>query len=333
MKLSIVIICWNDAADLGTCLASVYRETSAFPFEVIVTDNGSTDGSPELVRAHFPRVRVLENRANLGFGGGNNRGFAAARGEHVLILNPDTVIRDRAIERMVGWLDAHPAAGALGCRVMNPDGSYQRSAYPIPGVRSYLLAALYLRWLGRVVPSLVSDIYPGWHGTEERAVGFCAGCCLLVRGALLRRLGGFDEKLFHQFEDADLCARVWQSGYEVRYTPAAEITHVGGRNRGRYPVPVVLETYRSRYRFFHKHHGPAGARRIRWVSLASLLLRLAGYGVLGCFRRDAALRSRLSGYRTLLRWHWRIDPVAFVADAREPDVGHPPLRPATPAAA
>ena len=204
MKLSIVIICWNDSEQLRECLASIYAHGCRSPFEVIVTDNQSTDGSVTMVRTSFPQVRVIENARNLGFGGGNNAAFAVAEGEYVLILNPDTVVRPNALDRLIGFADRHLEAGAFGCRMLNPDGSYQRSAYPVPSVRGYLIAALYARWMGWISDWFLSDVYVRWNGSTEREVGFQAGCCLMIRRQLLNDLGGFDERLFHQFEDADL---------------------------------------------------------------------------------------------------------------------------------
>jgi GT2 family glycosyltransferase len=118
-----------------------------------------------------------------------------AQGEYVLVLNPDTVICDRAIEKMVAYADSHPQAGAFGCRVLNADGSDQSSARPIPTIWSYLIAALYLRWLGQLSNLCTADTYVDWAGTTtEREIGFQAGCFILVRGELVKRLDGFDER-------------------------------------------------------------------------------------------------------------------------------------------
>jgi N-acetylglucosaminyl-diphospho-decaprenol L-rhamnosyltransferase len=332
VKLSIVIICWNDARDIVKCLESVYAETKSLDFEVIVTDNGSTDGSVALVRRHFPKARVVENAQNIGFGAGNNRGFRAATGEHVLILNPDTIIHDRALEKMVAYAELHPEAGAVGCRALNTDGSVQATAHPRPTVRGYLIWALYLRPFGRLSKAFLADEYPGWTGQAEQEVGFAAACCLLVRGSLLKTLGGFDERFFHQFEDADLCHRVWNAGQRVVFFPGAVITHIGGQNRGRYPVKVILETQRSKYRYFHKHYGNRGAIQIRRVSLIHLGLRFAGYRLLSLFRRGEAMSNRLNMYRVLLKWHRGVDPVRFAETGAEPNVGFEPLAPAAGAA-
>ncbi len=146
MKLSIVIICLNDEKYILDCIRSIYEETNSIPFEVIVADNGSSDGSVESVRSQFPQTRVVENRANLGFGGGNNAAISVARGEYVLILNPDTIIRDRALEKLVAYADRHPEGGAFGCRVLNPGRiacNTRHNRFPPSG--DILIAALCLR--------------------------------------------------------------------------------------------------------------------------------------------------------------------------------------------
>jgi len=324
MKLSIVIICWNDSEVIQNCLESIYRETSSIEFEVIVADNGSTDGSPGHIRRSFPSVRVVENNANLGFSRGNNSGIRVAQGEYILILNPDTIILDRALEKLVAFADEHPEAGAFGCRVLNEDGSFQDPARPTPTVSGRLIAALYLRWLGRISERFVSDLYPGWDGLSERYVGSQSGCCILLRGDLLKRLGGFDERFFYHCEETDLCLRVWKAGSVVLFYPGAEIIHKGWQGR-QFPIRFMLETYRSNYRLFYKHYGRSGAIRIRCVYLAGLLFRYSGFRLLSLFHNTEAMRHRLKTYRVALWWHYRLDPIRFVEAGIEPETGYDPL--------
>jgi GT2 family glycosyltransferase len=327
VKLSVVIICWNDLKVIKSCLQSIERETRAIDFEVVVSDNGSTDGSLACIREHFPNVRIVQNRANLGFAKGNNAGIRVAQGEYVLILNPDTIIHDRALERLVAYADVHPEAGAFGCRVLNRDGSFQNPARPIPTVRGYLIAALCLRWLSRISDFFSSDTYVGWDGHTEREIGFQSGCCVMFRRELLYQLNGFDERFFYHFEESDLCYRAWKMGSSIRFCPEAEITHLGGQSVGRFPIRFALETYRSRYRYFYKHFGETGLRRIRWVSLLHLGLRWSAYGLLRLVKPSEALRSRLDCYRILFRWNWQLDPLLFITKGVEPDMGYAPLAP------
>jgi GT2 family glycosyltransferase len=328
MKLSVVIINWNDLKVIKDCLESIYRETPGLAFEVIVSDNGSTDESLDWIRAHFPQVRIVENGANLGFARGNNAGIKVAAGEYVLILNPDTIIHDRALEKLVAYADAHPEAGAFGCRVLNRDGSFQIPARPLPRPFGVLIAALNVRWIGRLSRRFDSDLYYGWEGRTERPIGYQSGCCIMVRRDMLVRLRGFDERFFYHAEETDLCCRIWKSGSSILFYPGAEITHLGGQSVGRFPIRFALETYRSRYRYFYKHFGRDSVVRLRWLNLVNLCVRYVGYSLQRPVRPSEALENRLKMYRVLIAWNWRLDALEFIGAGAEPDLGYAPLAPA-----
>ncbi len=319
MKLSIVIICWNDLKVIADCLRSIVQGTHSVEYEIIVSDNGSTDGSVEYIRSQYPQVRIIENQANLGFARGNNAGIRASSGEYVLILNPDTIVSDGMLDRWIEFAEQRPAAGAFGCRVLNPDGSYQCSARPFPTLGRHLIAALYLRPLGYVSGRLVSDSYTGWEGDSERLIDWQSGCCVLFRGELLRKLGGFDEQFFYHFEEVDLCLRVWKAGYQIAYAPHVTVTHLGGQSVKRFPIRFELEKCRNRYRYFYKHHGKRAARRCRQVMLTWLAVRWLGYRLQAMVRPTETLSKRLEMYRACLRWNLGIDPVEFVERGKEPE--------------
>ena len=327
MKLSIVIICWNDWKVIADCLSSIFEQTKQISFEVIVSDNGSTDGSRENIRRDFPKAQIVENGANLGFAKGNNAGIRVAQGEYVLILNPDTIICDRALEKLVAFADQHSEAGAFGCRVLNPDGSFQTPARPVPTVFRYFVAAVCLRWMGRLTERFESDVYPGWLGLESRPIGFQSGCCVMFRRGLLNRLGGFDESFFYHYEESDLCYRIWKSGSSVLYYPGARIIHLGGQSVGRFPIRFALETYRSGYRFFHKHYGRRAVCRIRRIYLLHLVLRWIGYRTMQLFKKTEPINNRLQMYRVAIKWNFQLDPLRFVQTGAEPNVGYEPLAP------
>lgn len=318
MKLSIVIICWNDWKVIEDCLRSIFDTRHKIEFEVIVSDNGSTDGSVEKIREQFPDVRVLENRSNLGFARGNNAGIREAHGEYVLILNPDTIIHGGSLERWIEFADSRPEAGAFGCRVQNLDGTYQESARPFPTPWRSVLTALWLQPLGYIGRKFAVDSYSGWQGETEREVDWQSGCCVMFRGELLRRLGGFDERFFYQFEEVDLCRRVWEAGCPVVFTPEASITHLGGQSVSRFPIRFAIEVSRNRYRYFYKHFGKKGARRCRRIVLVHFRVRLLGYSLLNFMRPKDTLKNRLQMYRAVIEWNKLVDPVAFVEMGREP---------------
>ena len=322
LKLSVVIICWNDCKVIGDCLRSLYERTHSVDFEVIVSDNNSADGSVQFIQESFPAVRIVQNGVNLGFAKGNNAGIRRAKGEYVLILNPDTIIHEGSLDRWIEFADRHPEAGAFGCRVLNVDGSYQDAARPFPTIWRNWIAALHLRHLAHVSDLFISDSYIKWKGDSERFVDWQSGCCVMFRGYLLKRLGGFDERFFYQYEDVDLCHQAWRAGHPILFTPDVAITHLGGTIRQwRSPIKFQLEVCRNCYRYFHKYYGRRGVRRCRRAMLASLRLRQFGYTVLYLVKRNEAAKDRLEMYRVAIRWNSRIDPVQFVEKGEEPQLG------------
>jgi GT2 family glycosyltransferase len=318
MKLSIVIICWNDLKVIKDCLRSIFEGTHSTEFEVLVSDNGSTDGSIAYIHQNYPSVKVIENGANLGFAKANNSGIRQTTGDYVLILNPDTIVHDGSLDRWIAFADRHTDVGGFACRVHNPDGSYQISARPFPTVARYWISAMYLRSLGQLSHVFESDTYTGWKGDSECPVDWQSGCCLMIRGDLLRRLGGFDERFFYHFEEVDLCKRVWDSGSSILFTPEASITHLGGQSVGRFPIRFEIEKLRNRYRYFYKHYGEKGCWQCRTVTLAWFRLRRLSYGLLSLFGSSEPLKKRLEMYQVILRWNQLLDPVRFAQTGEEP---------------
>jgi len=320
VKLSIIILCWNDLKVIGPCLQSIYASTRSTEFEVIVSDNGSTDGSIEYIHKEFPQVQVIENRANLRFAKGNNVGIQASRGQYVLILNPDTIIHDGTLDNLVQYADRHPEGGAFGCRVLNADGSFQGCIRPLHTLRSMWCQALYLGWLAHLFDWFHPGIYVNWKGETERTVGWLAGCFILVRGDLLKRLGGFDERFFYYYEDTDLCRRIWESGFPILYTPDFTIIHLGGQSTiTRFDrLTFALDGEITRYLYVHKYYGANGLRSCRRANLVGLTLRRLGYGFLALVRPSEAIKQRRKLLRALFEWNYRVDPVRLVEKGEEP---------------
>jgi len=322
MKLSVVILCWNDMKVIGDCLKSIYETTRKMEFEVIVSDNGSTDGSMELIRREYPRVKVIENGKNLRFAKGNNVGIEASEGEYVLILNPDTIIHEGAFDGLVRYADKHPEAGAFGCRVLNADGSYQGCIRPFPTLHGEWARALGMKWLAHFSEWFTADEYVKWKGETERTVGYPAGCCLLVRSELLRRVGAFDPQFFYYYEETDLCRRIWDAGYPVLYTPSVSITHLGGASTNKKfpPIGFAIDQQVTRYLYFYKHFGARGARSARRSNVTGLVLRWMAASVQHLVKPSEASKQKLELVRTMLEWNYRVDPVRLAQTGEEPEL-------------
>lgn len=327
MKLSVVILCWNDWEVIKDALQSIFDKTRMRDYEVIVSDNGSSNGTLESIKENFrqPNLRIVENNANLGFARGNNAGIAAARGEYVLILNPDTWMHDATLDKFVEFADQHPEAGAFGCRVVYPDGSYQTSAMVAPSVARFWMMALGLHRLARFCRFFRGTVYSGWQGDTEREVDWQSGCCVMFRATLLKDLDGFDPQFFYQCEEVDLCKRVWDAGYKILFTPHAQITHIGGTSVKRARTRLDLETHRSRYKYFYKHFGPRGAARVRYPVLV-LYFRRWFFARLACLLRPSETNQAIAGSLAIqIKWNYQLDPVRFAQFHEEPDLGFPPM--------
>lgn len=320
MKLSIVILCWNDRKVIEDCLHSIYETTRRVKFEVIVSDNGSTDGTGEMIAERFPEVQFIENGANLRFAKANNVGIRAAQGEYILILNPDTIIHEGTLDRLMEFADRHSDVAGFGCRVLNADGSYQESARPFTTIRGDWLVALYLRWLGYVNKKLTGDTYVGWKGDSERAVEWICGCFMLIRADLLKTLNGFDEQFFYYYEDMDLCRRIHVSGNKILFTPDVCITHLKGysTNHRLPPVGFALDAQITRYRYHYKYGGRKGVRRARRTALAGTVVRYIGYRVSQILKPTEAKKRRLESLKVLIQFHLRVDPIRLVERGEEP---------------
>jgi GT2 family glycosyltransferase len=322
MKLSIVILCWNDLKVIADCLASIYAGTHSMDFEVIISDNGSTDGSIAFIRNEFPQVQIIENGVNLRFAKGNNVAIRVSRGEYVLILNPDTIIHEGALDKLVLFADRHREAGAFGCRVLNADGTYQGCIRPMFTLRSEWCAALCLGSLSYFSDWFHPGVYVGWKGDTERTVGWLAGCFILARGDLLKRLGGFDEKFFYYYEDTDLCRRIWEAGYSILYTPEVTITHLGGQSTSKRfpPLGFALDSQVTRYLYYYKYYGARGLRSSRRSTLVGLFLRWLGYGIIQFGRQSETRKKFQELRRTLFKWNYRVNPVRLVEKGEEPEL-------------
>lgn len=284
MDLSICIVNWNTREDLARCLESIRENAGRLAYEVLVIDNGSSDGSPTLVRTRFPEVRLLANDTNRGFAAANNQGLRLARGRYVLLLNPDTEVHPRALERLVRFLDRRPDAGLVGCRIVNPDGSLQYSCRTFPTLGAILFRGTLLGRLWPGNPYTREYLMQDWPHDMAWPVDWVSGACLAVRREVLEQVGLLDERFFMYCEDMDLARRARDAGWQVYYFPEAVVTHAIGRSSDQNLWGMIVEFHVSMYRYFDKyyrrHYGWGGNLLAAfWLAsraLTILLRNLAG---------------------------------------------------------
>jgi N-acetylglucosaminyl-diphospho-decaprenol L-rhamnosyltransferase len=228
--VAVLIVSYNTAEALGECIESLQKQRGTLNQQVIVVDNGSTDGSVEMIRSRFTDVELIDVRENLGFARGVNLAATRANAEFLVLLNPDTVVLDRAVERLVSFARSHRGHGLYGGRAVKRDGSLERSScWALPTVWSMTCFALCLTTLFPNSRWFNPEAMPDWNRDSVREVGIVTGCLLLVPHDVWRELGGFDQRYFMYGEDADLAYRARRAGYRPIICPNARIIHDVGK--------------------------------------------------------------------------------------------------------
>jgi len=253
-KLSIVIVSFNAEKLLRECLTSIYVDTKQIPFDVWVVDNHSEDNSIAMIKQYYPQVNVIENKENVGFAKANNQAIAKCTGDYILILNPDTLILQNVLEKIVNFMGENPTVGICGCKVLNEDRTLQlacRRSIPTPGVAFFRLTGL-----SKLFPN--SKIMAKYNLTyldpdQPHEVDAVSGAFLMIRREVVDNIGKLDERFFMYGEELDWCLRTKKAGWIVMYYPGAEIVHYKGECSKFNNRKAAFEFYKSMY-LFHKKH-------------------------------------------------------------------------------
>ncbi|NBV86246.1 MAG: glycosyltransferase family 2 protein [Verrucomicrobia bacterium] len=307
LSVSVVIVSFNTRRMTLRCLAAIKPELAARRAEIFVVDNGSNDGSAAAVRAAFPEVQVISEEKNIGFGAANNHAMRMARGEFILLLNSDAFVRSGAVENLLAYLEANPKFAAVGPRLVNADGSLQASCFRFPSP-----ARVWCENLGfsRLFPNhgIFGD-YSRWKHDHPRRVEFVSGACMLVRRSVVKEIGGFDESFFLYAEETDWQRRMRNASWDIGFTPAATVMHIGGASGRDTPAQINRHFFESLHRYELKHHGVAGLLSLRCAMSIGCSLRAVLWGLAALLpgrRKLAWAKFRLHGWllsRQLLGWH------------------------------
>lgn len=264
-KVSVVTVNYKMPEFIRHLLEGVEKAKWTFPFEYFLVDNDSKDGVPAFVRERFPWVQVRENQ-NTGFGGGNNVAFKEAKGEYVILMNPDLTVFPGEVEKWIAWMDANPDVGISGPRTLNPDRSDQNSCYAFHNWSTPVYRRTSLGKLPWAKKELNRFLMTDMDRTVEQDVDWVQGSAMCIRRSLLERIGGFDESFFMYFEDTDLCRRAWAAGMRVTYTPVASFVHYHRRqSRTRRPWEIFFNKLtrfhiNSALTYFRKYWGQPSPR-------------------------------------------------------------------------
>jgi len=280
---SIVIVSFNTSDCLRACLESAIGQDAA---RVVVADNGSTDGSIELVERDFPSVLLSVDRTNPGYGAGANRGITQCEGD-VLLLNSDTRLAPGALDGLHAYLSTHPRVGIVGPRLVDSDGVLQPSTFHFPSPLRPPVLRDPIAPLVRRVPGASERYLPTWSHARARTVPYVTGAAIMIRRAAFNAIGGFDESFFMYAEEIDFCWRLRRAGWETHFAPVTDVVHEGRASTRQQPVEMLEQSAMSSIRFYRRRYSG---------------LRL-GVG-LAIFR--ATMAARIA--RDSLRYLWIRDP-------------------------
>jgi len=254
MRLSIIIVSWNVCDDLVQCLQSIKRYPPAFLYEIVVVDNHSSDDTANRIISEFPDVRLIVNAENLGFAAANNIGIQEAKGEYLLILNPDTLVLPHSIDLLIRFMDSHPDVGICGPQVLNSDRTIQSSARMYPTFQSIFYRFTIFKYLGLFRRHFYLWTMRDFDHNSMRDVEQLTGAALMTRSYLVKKLHGFDTQFFIYYEEVDLCKRVSMAGYRVVFYPEPQIIHSGGRSAKQVPAKVKLIMLTSLIFYLRKYY-------------------------------------------------------------------------------
>jgi GT2 family glycosyltransferase len=276
--------------------------TGALRFEILVIDSASSDDSVQMVRSEFSSVRLYPSETNLGYTGGNNLGMRESRGRYVLLLNPDTKVRDGALATMVAYMDEHPTAGLLGPQMLWPDGSVQSSRRRFPTLRTALVESTFLqKWFpqNRVLCRYYILDRPDDAVSE---VDWVTGACLLVRREVFEQVGLLDDAYFMYSEELDWQKRIAGAGWKVVYLPTAQIVHYEGRSSDQVVAQRHIRFGRSKVRYYTKHHGPLLGQLVRSWLLLNYVYEWTVEALKWCLGHKCDLRrERMAVYGEVLK--------------------------------
>lgn len=230
IDITIIIVSWKVKDLLDKCLASIKTARGNYQLEIFVVDNGSADGTVEMIREKYPEVKLLASQENLGFAKANNLALSQAKGEFVLLLNPDTEITADNLEQSVKFISSHPKCGAMGPKMRYCDGRLQPSVRRLPTLWPIILMLLKIPKLLPRLKAIEKYLAKDFDYDKAQAVEQIMGAYMFLPQAVISEVGNLDERFFIWFEEVDYCRRLKDAGYEIWYNPAVAIVHHGGKS-------------------------------------------------------------------------------------------------------
>jgi GT2 family glycosyltransferase len=282
MDISVILVSYNTRELLRKCLASVFASSTVFKYEVLVSDNGSSDGSQEMVKSEFPQARLIENGENLGFSKGNNVAIRQAGGRYVLLLNSDTEVEPDTLDLSVRYMDNHPETGIMGCKVLLPDGSPDKaSRRRFPDPYNSFMRLFGFKHLSNYNIQTPEDM--------EVEVDSVMGAFLMIRRETTDKIGLLDEQFFMYGEDLDWCWRAKEAGYKVMYFPRAKITHFKYGSSQTVPFKTICIAHNAMRIFYRKHYAASHNPAFNLFVYCGIWLRMYSVLFVNFFRKKKSV--------------------------------------------
>ena len=303
--LSVVVVTWNAKKYVDLCLRSLanIKDISA---EVIVVDNASTDGTPELISECFPEFRLIRNETNLGFSKANNIGIREARGTFICLVNSDVIVPEGCFRILADFLRAEPSVGMVGPQMIAPNGSISRSAMRFPSLRSAIARALSLDHKPSISRMLKCQLMADFPHDVTQDVDILNGWFWMIRREALDEVGLLDEQFFMYGEDMDWCMRFGQHGWRRVFLSSTRAVHFGAGSSSAMPIRFYVEQQRADFQYWKKHSTLPSLLGYRLTVLAHNALRIVGYSIVYVFDPGKRSSSSLKVRRSLAVWRWML---------------------------
>jgi len=293
--VSICFVNWRTPDDLIACVRSIEAAPPRYEYDIRIVDNASGDGSPERLAECVPSANLILNEGNVGFGRAANQAIRETRGRYVLLLNPDVIVREGAVDALVGFMDETPRAGACGGTMRSPKGRRHHSCRRFPTSLAAAFRGTPLSFFVRHSRYEREYLMEGEEFEGPTEVDWLSGSCLMLRRAVLDEVGVFDERYFMYLEDTDLCYRMHQAGWGVYYVPGAEFVHTIGRSSDQAQVRMIVAHHRSMLVYYRKNLA------------ATVPLPLRPLYAVGVIARCLVILTK----NRLMRWRaWRVSGAA-----------------------
>jgi GT2 family glycosyltransferase len=302
--LSIVIVSWNTKKYLEECLTSLRTIDGNLSVEIIVVDNASSDGSPEMIRNQFPNVKLIESGANLGFAGGNNVGLKEASGKYICLINSDVNVPPDCLPKMHSYMEQQPTIGLLGPGMLRTDGRVHRSGMRFPTLWTIFLRALFLDSLFKGLRGFGGFLMKDFRFDRTKDMDVLNGWLWMARREALDQVGPLDDRFFMYAEDVDWCKRFHLAGWRVVFYPEAKALHYGGASAANAPSRFNIEMQRSDLQYWKKYHGRTSLFFYLLIGCLSYAVRAAGWGFVYLTKRSSRSRAHIEvkQYLDCLRW-------------------------------